>query len=572
MGAVLSSTKGSLAFALVAIALYLGRRAIMPKPLVGIPYNRDAANKMFGDVPEMMGYIMREKRIFCWLTSLTTRHHSPIVQAFIKPGSLPWVVLTDPFETQDILLRRREFDRSSLFGDLIGGILPEMHIQFLSSDMRFKHNRNLINHLMTPTFINKISAPEVYNSICTLIKIWQAKCRAAKGRPFSAHHDLAYAALDSIFASSFGLPEADSIIIKRLEAVLQWEPQIPPNIDEPVNFPDGRIPEIFAAIVTLGDSLTDTQLSPAPALTSWVFQKFPYMKKAKAIKDNYIRNKVAESAALIDSGDYEARSALHSVLLREREIASKEARQPDYYKHAISDEFLGLSLAGSDTSATAMTWGVKLLADNPCTQDKLRAALHTSFPEALQEKRAPTYQELAKARIPYLDAIVEEVLRHANTIAFVVRQALQDTTVLGHHISKGTEIFLMANGAGYLEPNIDVPDTVRSPGARRSEGKALTGRWDDDDISAFRPERWLKPGPTSEIFDSMAGPQLAFGLGPRGCFGKKLALQTLKMQFALIVWHFKLLPTPPQLSGYDSVQRFAREPKNCYVRLENAIA
>jgi cytochrome P450 len=162
------------------------------------------------------------------------------------------------------------------------------------------------------------------------------------------------------------------------------------------------------------------------------------------------------------------------------------------------------------------------------------------------------------------------VLRHANTIAFVVRQALQDTTVLGRHIPKGTDVFLMANGPGYLEPNIPVSDETRSPGARASQAKALTRLWEDGDIAAFRPERWLKSDPDlggTEMFDPMAGPSLAFGLGPRGCFGRKFALQEVKIQFALIVWHFKLLKTPAELSGYNAVQRFAREPTQCYVRL-----
>jgi cytochrome P450 len=68
----------------------------------------------------------------------------------------------------------------------------------------------------------------------------------------------------------------------------------------------------------------------------------------------------------------------------------------------------------------------------------------------------------------------------------------------------------------------------------------------------------------------MAGPTLAFNLGPRGCFGKKFALHELKITFALLVWHFELLKTPEELSSYDSVQRFAREPVQCYVRLRNA--
>ncbi|KAK7962805.1 uncharacterized protein PG986_003630 [Apiospora aurea] len=555
MGAVFSSTEGALLLIAIAVAAYLGSGAIRPKPLAGIPYNRDGAAKLFGDVPEMMGFVMKTGQVFGWLTSLTERHQSPIVQAFVKPGSLPWVVLTDPLESQDILLRRtKEFDRSGFFGELIGGILPEQHIQFLSSDSRFKNNRNLINHLMAPTFITTVSAPEMYKSILTLIKVWQAKCEITKGRPFSAHHDVTYAALDGIFASSFGLPEADSNTIQRLEAVEQWTPELPSNPDEPVPFPEGKVPLLFSSVLTLANSVTDTQLSPAPVLTSWVLRKLPYMVKATAVKDEYIRAKVRESEQFISQGVTQSQSALHSVLMREKE-------------RAIADEFFGFMMAGHDTSATAVAWGVKFLTEAQDKQDKLRAALRAGYTAAAREGRAPTYEELIKTPIPYLDAAVEEILRHANTIAFVVREAQQDTTVLGRHIPKGTNVFLMANGAGYLKPNLRLGDADRSVGARRAEGKSLTGTWDDADVSAFRPERWLKEDGT---FDPQAGPQLAFGLGPRGCFGRKLAMLTLKMQFALIVWHFQLLPTPAELSGKEAVQRFALEPKQCYIRLEKA--
>jgi hypothetical protein len=64
MGAAFSSTGGTLVFGLLLVALYIGYRAVLPKPLPGIPYNRDAAGKLLGDVPEMMGYVMRTKRIF----------------------------------------------------------------------------------------------------------------------------------------------------------------------------------------------------------------------------------------------------------------------------------------------------------------------------------------------------------------------------------------------------------------------------------------------------------------------------------------------------------------------------
>lgn len=72
MGVIFSSLGGTLLSGVVLLGLYALYRVVLPKPLPGIPYNRDAADKLFGDVPEMMGYVMRTKRIFvsetddCW--------------------------------------------------------------------------------------------------------------------------------------------------------------------------------------------------------------------------------------------------------------------------------------------------------------------------------------------------------------------------------------------------------------------------------------------------------------------------------------------------------------------------
>ena len=75
MGAVFSSVEGAVLAAVVLVGLYTAYRAALPKPLANIPYNPDAAHKLFGDVPEMMGYVMRTKRIFVSsLAALTSLH------------------------------------------------------------------------------------------------------------------------------------------------------------------------------------------------------------------------------------------------------------------------------------------------------------------------------------------------------------------------------------------------------------------------------------------------------------------------------------------------------------------
>jgi len=64
MGAMISSIQDTVLLGVLLAGLYLAYRAALPKPLGGIPYNRDAARKLFGDVPEMMAYVMRTKRVF----------------------------------------------------------------------------------------------------------------------------------------------------------------------------------------------------------------------------------------------------------------------------------------------------------------------------------------------------------------------------------------------------------------------------------------------------------------------------------------------------------------------------
>ena len=59
-----SSLGGTAVFGATLFVLYLLYRAALPKPLEGIPYNQDAAGRLLGDVPEMMRYVMKTKRIF----------------------------------------------------------------------------------------------------------------------------------------------------------------------------------------------------------------------------------------------------------------------------------------------------------------------------------------------------------------------------------------------------------------------------------------------------------------------------------------------------------------------------
>jgi cytochrome P450 len=189
-----------------------------------------------------------------------------------------------------------------------------------------------------------------------------------------------------------------------------------------------------------------------------------------------------------------------------------------------------------------------------------------AFPAAISEARQPTAKEISKANIPYLDAVIEEVLRVGQPTPMVAREAMVDTILLGHMIPKGTTLLVNSAGPGYHGRPVQVPDSVRSDTAR---SKYFGGQWDPKDIDIFNPDRWLKKDETGDIvYDPQAGPFLSFGMGPRGCFGRRLAYLEMRMVLTLLLWNFKFRKLEGELASYSTLEAVTVMPKFCYVGLE----
>lgn len=205
---------------------------------------------------------------------------------------------------------------------------------------------------------------------------------------------------------------------------------------------------------------------------------------------------------------------------------------------------------------------MKLLADNSRVTKCLQTALRASFPNALSEGRNPTVEEIVGTQVPYLDATLEEIHRCGGTTPIVDRQAIVDTQLLGHHIPKKTSVACLTMGPSMMEPAFNIEEAHRHETIRGIQEKKMKP-WNADDISLFRPERWIK----NSQFDPAAGPQLAFGLGLRACCGKRLAYLNMRMFFTLFVWNFNILLCPKSLSDYGSQMIVTNRPNTCYVRL-----
>lgn len=149
-------------------------------------------------------------------------------------------------------------------------------------------------------------------------------------------------------------------------------------------------------------------------------------------------------------------------------------------------------------------------------QFKLRQALRLALQNTAESASPPVVADILSVDIPYLDATIEEINRHANTVPLLVRVATVDTNILGYKIPKGATV--MCNSQFVTKPH-EVKEEMRSQSSRAVGEKRGRG-FQMQNLDEFLPERWLvrdKNG--TEVFDGSALTRLTFGLGPRGCFG-----------------------------------------------------
>lgn len=146
-----------LLFGAFVVGLVVLFRAALPKPIPGIPYNHASAKSVLGDIPSMVKWKSETKELFSWLRSQLYEHNVPMVQVFVKPGCLPWVIVGDYRECMDVLSRRsHEWDRSHFTSDVVTPVLREHHFPFPSGPKQKAH-RALLSDLMTPAFLNEVN-------------------------------------------------------------------------------------------------------------------------------------------------------------------------------------------------------------------------------------------------------------------------------------------------------------------------------------------------------------------------------------------------------------------------------
>lgn len=171
----------------------------------------------------------------------------------------------------------------------------------------------------------------------------------------------------------------------------------------------------------------------------------------------------------------------------------------------LCSEFLN---GGTDTTATAVEWAVARLIENPSIQTKLFDEIRST----VGEKKV---DEKDVERMPYLNAVVKELLRKHPPTYFALTHAVTEPTKLG----------------GY-----DIPTTasVEFFSAGIAEDPKV---WTEP--LRFDPDRFFKGREEADITGVTGVKMMPFGVGRRICPGLAMATVHVNLMLARMVQEFE---------------------------------
>jgi hypothetical protein len=328
---------------LISIYWYL-----LPKPIPGdIPYDKVSRRRLLGDLPDLLKNIAVSQSPFDFLNQRVLQIQSPIIQVWMKPFSRPIVVISDPRETEDILLRRtKEFDRGEFFKDIFNDCIGYHHI-VLPTNEQFKAQRAFNKDAMSPVFLRDVGAPRVHEAAIDLIKLWHLKARVANGRAFKAHLDIKHAVFDAIWAIAIGEHAGGVNTQTTYLSERQSSLDLNSGLDT-VDFPQAPPPPIEGAIDLMIGAIEKVAPSPIPQPYHKFLKLFPTLRGAYATKDKAIDYMLEVSRQRFAGSEKQTKtSALDYYLHRNDQRAEKIGdRLPE---KVIRGELLGFLLGVSSS-------------------------------------------------------------------------------------------------------------------------------------------------------------------------------------------------------------------------------
>ncbi|KAL6130270.1 hypothetical protein ACLB2K_068651 [Fragaria x ananassa] len=203
--------------------------------------------------------------------------------------------------------------------------------------------------------------------------------------------------------------------------------------------------------------------------------------------------------------DREATSFSYLDTLFDLKVEGRKSSPSNEELVTLCSEFIN---GGTDTTATALEWGIAQLIVNPQIQEKLYAEVKATVGDRKVDEKDVE-------KMPYLQAVVKELLRKHPPTYFSLTHAVTEPTTLA-----GYDIPTNANVEIYL------------PGI--SEDHRL---WSDPE--KFDPDRFISGREDADITGVTGVRMMPFGVGRRICPGLAMATVHVHLMLARMVQEFE---------------------------------
>ncbi|OAA72924.1 cytochrome P450 78A3 [Akanthomyces lecanii RCEF 1005] len=258
-----------------------------------------------------------------------------------------------------------------------------------------------------------------------------------------------------------------------------------------------------------GQSILRVFLVLGLVLPQWLIEEIP-LKKIREFRDaSRTIRRVCQELIEEKRAKLQAQKA-DKTKQPDVDILSIALESGQFTDEGLQNQLMTFFAAGHETTSVSLTWAIYALCLNPAMQTRLRDEVRAHLPSVDDASVALTSVDFD--RLPYLNAVVNETLRRYPAVPVTGRVAIQDTTVLGVPVARGTPVTIPQWAI-----NVD---------------KKLWG----EDAEEFNPERWLDSRDGAATLNNTGGASSNYALatflhGPRSCIGTAFA----KGEFACLL-------------------------------------
>ncbi|KAJ7974946.1 Cytochrome P450, partial [Quillaja saponaria] len=387
-----------------------------------------------------------------------------IHEAFIEKGAL---YSTRPREnpTRSIFSCNKFTVNASLYGPVWRSLRRNM-VQNMLSSTRIKEFRHVRDNAMNK-LINKLRAEAETNEGA----VWVVK-------------NARFAVFCILLAMCFGL-EMDEETVEKMDQVMK----------SVLIVLDPRIDDYLPSLSPFFSKQRKRALEVRKEQVEFIV---PFIEKRRRALENPGSDKSATSFSYLDT-------------LFDLKIEGRKSSPTNSELVTLCSEFIN---GGTDTTATAIEWGIAQLIANPGVQHKL-------FDEITQTVGNRKVDEKDVDKMPYLQAVVKELLRkHPPTYFALTHAVTEATTLAGYDIPTDANVEIYLPGIGE-DPKL----------------------WSNPE--KFDPDRFISGGEDADITGVTGVKMLPFGVGRRICPGLGMGTVHIHLMLARMVQEFEWSAYPP---------------------------